>query len=318
VSALPGVERAAYASMLPFMSQGNTTGFAIENKVVEQGQDAVFRAGTSRHLQTLGVQVLEGRLPDERDAPGAPPVTVINDTFARLYWPGGSPLGSRVRFGGAAAPWRTVIGVVKDVRERGFDQSAKPGAYVVYTQLGNAWIPDVLAIRAAGDLPALVGPIRQIVAEVDPEQPIAAIRPMNEIVDQAVVGRRQQMTLLAAFAGLALLLASVGLYGVLSYAVTRRRREIGVRLALGASRTAVVSMIVRHGLLLTGAGLAAGFVLAWVATRTMSTMLYEVAATDLATFAGVFAVLTAVAAAACALPALRASRLDPMDVLRQE
>ena len=131
VSALPGVESAAYASMLPFMSQGNTTGFAIENKVVE-GQDAVFRAGTPKHLQTLGVQVLEGRLPDERDAPGAPPVTVINDTFARLYWPGGSPLGSRIRFGGAAAPWRTVIGVVKDVRERGFDQSAKPGAYVVF------------------------------------------------------------------------------------------------------------------------------------------------------------------------------------------
>jgi ABC-type antimicrobial peptide transport system permease subunit len=125
------------------------------------------------------------------------------------------------------------------------------------------------------------------------------------------------MTLLAAFAGLALLLASVGLYGVLSYSVTRRQREIGVRLALGATRTAVVGLIIRHGLMLTGAGLGAGFVLAWLVTRTMSTMLYNVAATDLVTFAGVFAVLTAVAAVACALPALRASRLDPMEVLRQ-
>jgi ABC-type antimicrobial peptide transport system permease subunit len=141
---------------------------------------------------------------------------------------------------------------------------------------------------------------------------------MDEIIDLAIVGRRQQTTLLAAFAVLALLLASVGLYGVLSYAVTRRRREIGVRLALGATRTAVVGLIVRHGLLLTSTGLAAGFVLAWVATRAMSTMLYGVAATDLATFAAVVAVLTAVAGAACALPALRASRLDPMEVLRQE
>jgi ABC-type antimicrobial peptide transport system permease subunit len=141
---------------------------------------------------------------------------------------------------------------------------------------------------------------------------------MEEIVDQAVVGRRQQMTLLAAFAGLALLLASVGLYGVLSYAVTRRQREIGVRLALGATRAAVVGLIIRHGLLLTGVGLGAGFVLAWLVTGTMTTMLYNVAATDLVTFAGVFAVLTVVAAAACALPALRASRLDPMEVLRQD
>ncbi len=200
---------------------------------------------------------------------------MINETFARMYWPGASPLGARIRFGGATAPWRTVVGVVRDVRERGFDLSSKPGAYVVYSQLGNAWTPEQLVVRASGDLSALVGPIREIVAEVDREQPIAAVRTMEEIIDQAIVGRRQQMTLLAAFAGLALLLASVGLYGVLSYAVTRRRREIGVRLALGASRAGVVSMIVRHGLLLTGAGLAAGFVLAWVVTRTMTTMLYE-------------------------------------------
>ncbi len=318
VSALPGVESAAYTSMLPFMSQGNTTGFAIENKVVEQNQDVVYRTGTPKHLQTLDVELVEGRIPDDRDAPGAPLVAVINETFARMYWPGASPLGARIRFGGATAPWRTVVGVVRDVRERGFDLASKPGAYVVYSQLNNAWTPEQLVVRASGDLSALVGPIREIVAEVDREQPIAAVRTMEEIIDLAIVGRRQQMTLLAAFAGLALLLASVGLYGVLSYAVTRRRREIGVRLALGATRAGVVGMIVRHGLLLTGAGLATGFVLAWVVTRTMTTMLYGVATTDLQTFAGVFAVLTIVAAAACVLPALRASRLDPMEVLRQE
>jgi predicted permease len=318
VTALPGVESAAYASMLPFLSQGNTSGFAIENKVVEQTQDVVFRAGTTAHLQTLDVQLVEGRILDERDAPGAPPVTVINETFARLYWPGESPLGARVRFGGEAAPWRTVVGVIRDVRERGFDQAAKPGAYVVYSQLGNAWTPDLLVVRGTGELSSLAAPIREIVAAVDREQPVSAVRTMDEIIDQAVVGRRQQTTLLGGFAALALLLASVGLYGALSYAVTRRRREIGVRLALGATRPAVVGLIVRHGLRLTGAGLAAGFALAWAAARAMSTMLYGVAATDLLTFAAVLAVLTAVASTACALPAWRASRLDPMEVLRQE
>jgi len=318
VNALPGVEGAAYAFILPFMSQGNTTSFAIENQVVEQGQDVVFRAGTAKHLQVLGVQLLEGRILDDRDAPGGPLATVINETFAHTYWHGASPLGARIRFGGPTAPWRTIVGVVRDVRERGFDLSAKPGAYVVYSQLGNLWMPDVLAIRASGSLASLVAPVRDIVADVDREQPIAAVRTMEEIIDQAVVGRRQQMTLLTAFAGLAVLLAAVGLYGVLSYAVTRRRREIGLRLALGARRTVVVGMIIRHGLLLTAAGLGAGFILASIVTRTMSTMLYNVGATDLATLGAVFAVLTVVAAAACALPALRASRLDPMEVLRQE
>jgi predicted permease len=318
VAALPGVESAAYASLLPFLSQGNTIGYAVEGKVVEQGQDAVYRSGTPAHLKTLGVEVVEGRLLEERDGPGAPLVAVINETFARMHWSGESALGRRVRFGGPSTPWRTIVGVVKDVRERGFDLAIKPGAYVTYSGLGNAWIPELLLVRTAGEPTALVGPIRSIVAAIDPEQPVAAVRTMDDIVDEAVVGRRDQMTLLAAFAGLALLLASVGLYGVLSYTVTRRRREIGVRLALGATRGAVVRMVIGHGLLLTGTGLAVGIAVAWTATRAMSTMLYGVAATDAATFAAVLVTLAAVALTACALPAFRASRLDPMDVLREE
>jgi predicted permease len=318
VAALPGVESAAYASLLPFLSQGNTVGYAVEGKVVEQGQDVVFRSGTPAHLETLGVEVVEGRVLDERDGPGAPLVAVVNETFVRMYWNGESALGRRVRFGGQSAPWRTIVGVVKDVRERGFDLATKPGAYVVYAGLGNAWIPELLIVRAAGELTSLVGPIRSIVAAIDPEQPVAAVRTMDEIVEEAIVGRRYQMTLLAGFAGLALLLASVGLYGVLSYTVTRRRREIGVRLALGATRGAVVRMVIGHGLLLTGTGLALGVAAAWTATRAMSIMLYGVAATDAATFAAVLAMLAAVALTACALPAFRASRLDPMEILREE
>ena len=166
--------------MLPFMSQGNTDRVRDREQGGRAGPGCRLsrreRRGTSRRSTCSS---LEGRIPDERDAPGAPLVAVINETFARLYWPGTSPLGARIRFGGATAPWRTVVGVVRDVRERGFDLSSKPGAYVVYSQLGNAWTPEQLVVRASGTSPALVGPIREIVAEVDREQPIAAIRTME-------------------------------------------------------------------------------------------------------------------------------------------
>jgi putative ABC transport system permease protein len=318
VRQLPGVRSAGYVSMLPFLSQGNTSGYRIEGRAVESGQDALFRAGTNNYLKTLGVQLVEGRLPDERDGPDAPLIVVVNETFARRYWANQSALGHRVSFSGPDGPWRTIVGVVKDVRERGYDLEMKPGVYVTYAGLGNAWIPENLAIRADGDLPGLADAVRRVIAGVDPEQPVAAVRSMEEIIDLNVVGRRQQTLLLTTFAALALLLASVGLYGVLSYAVTRRRREIGVRLALGASRSDVVRLVVGHGLALTGIGLALGLVAAWAVTRAVSSLLYGVQPTDLVTFTIVVGLLTAVAVAACGVPAMRAARLDPMNVLRQE
>jgi putative ABC transport system permease protein len=156
------------------------------------------------------------------------------------------------------------------------------------------------------------------VADVDPEQPIAAVSTMEEILDRNAIDRRQQTTLLSTFAALALLLTAIGLYGVLSYLVTGRRREIGLRIALGASRGAVVRLVVGRGLVLTCAGLAIGLALAWVATNALKTLLYGVAASDVGTFATVLALLALVALCACSAPALRASRVDPMDVLRQE
>jgi putative ABC transport system permease protein len=318
VRELPGVENAAFVSVLPFFSRGNTTGYRIEGIAVEQGQDVVYRTGTPGHLQTLGVALIEGRLPEERDMAAAPPVAVVNETFARMYFGRNSALGHRVQFGGPQAPWRTIVGVVGDVRERGFDLGMKPGAYVPWVQMNNAWTPEQLVVRSSGDPAALAGSIRAIVASVDPAQPVAAVRTMDEVVDEAIVGRRQQATLLGAFAGLALLLASVGLYGVLAYSVTSRRREIGVRLALGATRATVVRTVVVRGLALTVAGLAAGAVLAAMAVRGMQTMLYGVEGGDPATFAAVVGLLAAVALAACAIPAYRAARLDPMAVLRQE
>ena len=169
-----------------------------------------------------------------------------------------------------------------------------------------------------GDPAALAGAVRRIVASVDPEQPVAAVRTMDEILDLNVAYRARQMTLLGAFAGLALLLASIGLYGVLSYAVTQRSREIGLRMALGATARGVLGMVVGRGLALTGAGLAIGLALAAIGTRSLKTMLYGVDAVDPATFAGVSALLCAIAVLACWVPARRASRVDPIVVLREE
>ncbi len=322
VKALPGVEAAAYVSTLPFMSIGNTRSYRLEGQALPPGDagDALFRSSTPGYLGTIGARLVEGRLLDERDQSG-PPSIVVNETFASRYWPGQSALGHRVSFGAPDAPWRTIVGVVRDIRERGYELEMKPGVYAVFGQVGNAWTPEYLVVRSAAAQSgpsALVGPIRQVVAGVDPEQPVALVRTMEAILDLNVVDRRQQTLLLGTFASLALLLTAIGLFGVLSYAVTSRRREIGLRMALGASRGSVMRLVVGRGIAVTAAGLGIGIVLAWLATGAISSLLYGIQANDPATFAAVLGLLAVVAFVACCLPAVRAARLDPMEVLREE
>ncbi len=317
--ALPGVESAAYISTLPFLSIGNTTGYRIEGHEVKPGQDSLYRTGTPDYLATLAAELVEGRLPDARDSGrDAPPIVVINETFKRLYWPNESALGRHVAYGGNDAPWRTIIGVVKDVRERGYALEMKPGSYVVFAQVPSTWNPESLVVRTTGDPLGMSTAVRRVIAEIDPEQPVSSVRTMEAIVDANVRDRTGQAVLLGAFAGLALLLATVGLYGVLSYAVTQRMREIGVRFALGASSTAIARLVIGRGLALTGLGLAVGLALAWAASRTLRALLFGVSAGDPATFSAVVSLLIIVALAACTLPALRASRVDPVRVLRQD
>jgi len=323
VRALPGVEMAAYAYMLPFESIGNTQGFLIEGFAFDRNiaHDALYRVATNDYLQTLGVKLIEGRLYSASDGPAAPPAIVINETFARRYWPKESALGHRVSLDFPKPVWRTIIGVVADVQERGYAIDMKPGVYLPYSQMGipDTWAtPEVLVMRTQGDPQSLTSAARAVIARVDPEQPVSDVRTMDEIIALNVADRSQQMTLLAAFAGLALLLASIGLYGVLSYAVTQRSREIGLRMALGASASEVVRSIVARGLTLTGTGLAIGIAIAWGATRAMKNLLYGVAATDPATYLAVAALLALVGLMACWIPARRASRVDPVIVLREE
>jgi len=230
VRGLPGVEHAAYVSTLPFVSIGNTRGFRVEGRANPPGEirDALYRVGTNDYLQTLGVRLVDGRLIDERDVDGAPLVVVINETMARQYWPNEPAVGRRIGFGPPEWPWITVVGVVKDVHERGFELAMKPGVYVPASQSqafqGRAGGPDNLIVRVSGDPARYARQVAHIVADVDPTQPVAAIRTMDEIIDLNVADRQQQMVLLMAFGGLALLLVSLGLYGVLAQAVAARSK----------------------------------------------------------------------------------------------
>jgi predicted permease len=321
VSVLPGVESAAYGSTLPFQSIGNTNGYQIEGQTIDPNYspDALYRLASPNYLQTLGVKLLDGRLFNGSDISETAPVLIVNETMARHYWPKESAIGHHISFGRRDNPlWRTIIGVVADVHERGYELAMKPGVYAPISSFDLDWGPDSLIVRTKGDPAAIAPAVRHVVASVDPQQPVSELRTMDEIVDLNVADRQQQMTLLGAFAALALVLASLGLYGVLSYAVTQRSREIGLRMALGASASSVIRMIVARGLALTAIGLAIGLVTASLATRAMKNLLYGVAATDPATFASVASLLAIIALIACWAPARRASRVDPITVLREE
>jgi predicted permease len=319
---LPGVEQAAYISVLPFTSQGNSIYFSIEGGVPPkpgEPTDALYRVGTPGYLSTIGAHLIEGRLIDERDTASAPLAVVINETMKRRYWPDASPLGHQMRFGSSNTPLFTIVGVVKDIKERGYELAMKPAIYLSFAQTPTTWaLPEYLAVRVKGNPLDIVEALRRSVAAADPDQPVAAVRTMDEILDLDVADRHQQMVLLGSFAVLALLLASIGLYGVLSYVVAQRSRELGLRMALGATGGSVMRLVVARGLMLTATGLAIGVALAWALTRTLQNLLYGVAAGDPATFGAVVALLTSIALLACYLPARRASKLDPITVLRAD
>jgi predicted permease len=321
VRAQPGVRSAAYASTLPFQTQGNTIFYGVEGRdqPANVPDDALLRTGTSDYLRTLGVQLVEGRLIDDRDGRDAPLVIVINETLARTFWPHESATGHRMQISSSQSPWRTIVGVVRDVRERGYEPALKPGVYLPYAQVPDTWaMPEYLVIRTETEPLAMTAIARAAVKAVDPDQPISTVRTMDDIIDRDVADRTQQATLLGAFSTLALLLATVGLYGVLSYTVTQRRREIGVRLALGAAGSDIVRTVLARGLALTLTGIAAGTAGAWAATRLLQAVLYGVTPADPATFGSVIMLLSGVGTVACAAPAWRAMRVDPIEVLRDE
>jgi predicted permease len=317
---LPGVKNVGFGSDVPFTSIGDTEGYAIEGApptLPGQDNDALYREVTAGYLETIGGTLESGRLLEDRDIESGQPVVVINEFLAKRHWPGRDPVGKRLKLTGSKEPWRTVVGVVKDIRERGLLLDMKPAVYVPVNQVDRPGA-DYLVARTSEDPTGMVNALRGAVWAVDADRPVAFIRTMDQLMEENVADRERPMTLLGIFAGLALVLACIGVYGVLAYSVAQRTREIGVRMALGARPLDVTRMILGRGLRLSAIGLVAGAALAGLLGVLLRTLLFGVTPAAPLVYAGTAASLMIVALAACVVPAQRAARVDPMVALRHE
>ena len=326
VEHLPGVVAAGYTTAVPLTWMG-ANGLSLEGRETEPNVswNAIHRQVSPGYFQAMGLALRQGRAFNERDDERATPVAAINETMARQFWPNEDPLGKRFKVGppDSLNPWLTITGVVADVRQMGLDAPVKAEMYVPYWQAGQAmpypiFAPRDLVIRATNAPASLVPAMRQAIREVDPNQPVANVRTMDEVLGRVTAQRRLGMILLATFAALGLLLAALGIYGVLSYFVVQHTREIGVRMALGAQPGDVLRLVIGKGLRLALTGVVVGLIGAFVLTRLMKSLLFGVSAIDPLTFAGVTVMLTVVAILACYIPARRATRVDPMVALRYE
>jgi predicted permease len=318
---LPGVVSAGYSTSVPLEWKGGTNGFVPEGPVdPRRTYDANHRQVSTDYLRTMGIPLRRGRFFERTDGERSQPVAIVNETMARQYWPGVDAVGKRFRTGGDS-PWLTIVGVVGDVRQMGLDAPVKAEMYFPYAQVdGQPWFaPRDLAVRSAAVEPmSLVPAVKEAIRAVDPEQAVANVRTFDEVLDEEVVQRRLGASLVAAFAALALLLASLGVYGVLSHFVAQHTAEIGVRVALGASRRDILSLVLGKGMALAVSGVALGLVGALAFTRLVSSLLYGVGAADPATFAAAASLLAVLALLACYLPARRAIKVDPMVAIRCE
>lgn len=322
VESLPGVEAAGGITAVFIEGLPNSSNFTIEGRpplpAAEQ-TEAPTDFVTPSYFRTMGIPLLRGRELSEQDGPDSQRVVIINNTFARRFWPTEDPVGKRFKFGDpdSTAPWLTIVGIVGDMRRTGFDSPVRCEAFLPYTQRQfNLFIE--LVVRTASDPRAIVGPVREIVTSIDPNQPISHVRTMDQVLGGMIAQRRLNTILFALFAGVALVLAAVGVYGVISYSVTQRTHEIGIRMALGAGRGEVLKLVVGNGMTLVGIGIGIGLISAAALTRLMVTLLYGVSPTDPVTFALISAVLAGVALVACLVPARRATKVDPMIALRYE
>lgn len=316
---LPGVERAALVNRLPLSgSTNNAVNIHLAGRPADpQGMNVDRRIASVGYFDAMSIPLVAGRTFDHTDNAESRPVAVINTEMARRYWPGADPLGARVRIEllSGPGPWLTIVGVVGSVRHHGLDAEVRPELWVPYTQAPVNGM--VLIARTSVDPESLLPSVRRTVQAIDPELPVAPST-MQTIFHASIAGPRSRTTLLSAFAAVALLLATVGIAGVVAYTVSRMTRDIGVHLALGADRRAILGMVLRQALAPTLLGLAVGAAAALWASRALTTMLFEVRPSDPATFTSVAAGLLLIATAASLVPALRATRVDPVSVLRVE
>jgi putative ABC transport system permease protein len=326
VEHLPGVESAGYTTSIPLSWKGGTNGFypeGLKAPIPGMAYDANHRQVSANYLQTMNIPLRQGRYFDARDNAQAIPVAIVNETMGRQYWPGENALGRRFKLGDPDdkdAPWIQIVGVVGDIRQMGLDEPVKAEMYFPYEQIKDqSWYtPRDLVIRTSSETSSLVGAVRQVIREVDPDQPVSNIATMSEVLSTEAAERRMGMIMLVGFAALALLLASLGIYGVLAYFVTQHTSEIGVRQALGATPRNILFLVLKKGMGLTLLGIVIGLAGSFALTRLMSSLLFGVKASDPLTFVTVPLVLGLVALFACLIPARRATRIDPLVALRYE
>jgi putative ABC transport system permease protein len=321
IQALPGVQRAAYISFLPMVMRGGLWQVTVDG--VAKGrydeQTVSMRFVTPGFFETMQIPLRRGRDIGENDTMDTEGAAVVSESFARRYWPGQDPIGRRFN---VALADRLVIGVVGDIRVRGLEGESEPQVYLAYRQVRDNWfpfyMPKDLVVRSAMPLDQLVPAVRQIIRAADPQQPLSDIRPMTEIIEAETASRALQARVLAGFALVAFLLAAIGIHGVLSFAVSQRTPEIGVRMALGAQRSDILVMVMKQGLGLAALGLVPGLALAHAAGRSLESMLIGVTPADGATFAGAITLTGVMAVVGTLLPTLRALRVDPIKAIRSE
>jgi putative ABC transport system permease protein len=319
VNAIPGVQSAGLVYELPLGGGGTNGSLSIEGRSGERpNADKQYVGGN--YFQAMRIPLLKGRLFAPSDTPDSPKVVIINQAFAREFFPNQDPIGKRIDVSWGDTGWCEVIGVVGNVKQASLAAEERPSTFMLYAQ--NAPILQFLGVnmvvRTSLEPMSTVLAIRSQIQQLDSNQPVAQVKAMDEVIAESLAPRRAPMWLFGAFSAIALFLAAIGIYGVLSYFVVQRRQEIGVRMALGAQRASVLKLILRQGARLIAIGLGIGLVGAFVAAKALTSFLFGVKPTDLPTFIGVSLVLAGLALAACAVPALRATRVDPLVVLRNE
>jgi len=315
VEQIPGIQTAGLTDVLPFGQQNDREYFTIENRPLPPGQALVadFRRVSPRYFNTMGIALLQGRLLTDRDVRDAPLAILIDETLARQYWPGENPVGRRMRLWGE---FREVAGIVSPVRHYGLEKQPEPTIYAPYEQMPDKAM--ALAVRTTMETEAVVKVVKRAVWSVDRGQPVFQIRSMDEYLSLAGAAPRISTVLLAIFAGISMLLAALGVHGVVSYGVAQRTREFGLRMALGSTPGQLEALVIRNGIQTAVIGLLAGMAGAAVLASSLRALLYGVAPLDPIVMAGAAALLLTVALVANYVPARRATRIDPLEALHHE